>query len=126
MMTRNWQFKKNVMIINIPSDQGLVIVNTETIIRIEALNNYSRIIFDNRKPLVVAKVLRWFEDRLPPDMFSRIHKSHLVNCSFIGKINGSWSCSNVLLHNGETISVSRRKRGILKRNDLQGLIQKAA
>lgn len=112
--------------IHIPSNQGVVIVTTQSIIRIEALNNYSRIFFTNRKPLVVAKVLHWFEDKLPENSFWRIHKSHLVNCSYIEKIDGTWAGSSVLLSSGEAINVSRRKRWLLNKSNLQLLIQKAA
>lgn len=84
-------------------------VAAEEIIRVQALSNYSRIYFANGKIVTVAKVLHWFEDAFPLDMFARVHKSHLVNRMFVEKINKAQSGSLILL-NGESISISRRKR----------------
>ena len=87
-------------------------VAAEEIIRVQALSNYSRIYFTNGKIVTVAKVLHWFEDELPEDMFARVHKSHLVNKLFVSAINGERNKSLILL-NGESIAVSRRKRMLL-------------
>jgi DNA-binding LytR/AlgR family response regulator len=82
--------------------------------------------FLTHKPLVVAKVLHWFEDKLPEQTFWRIHKSHRVNCSYIEKINAGWAGAFVLLSSGEAINVSRRKRSMLNRNNAQLPSKKAA
>ena len=95
--------------INIPNIGGIRLIQPENIVRIEASSNYSKIYFSNAKPMIVAKVLHWFEDKLPPQMFARIHRSHLVNRMFINEINGSKN-NMLLLNNGETIIISRRKR----------------
>ncbi len=86
-------------------------VAAEEIIRIQAVSNYSRIYFSNGKVVVVAKVLHWFEDSLPIDMFARVHRSHLVNRMFVGSVNGKRTEKLVLL-NGEIITVSRRKKSL--------------
>lgn len=84
-------------------------VAAEEIIRVQALSNYSRIYFTNGKIVTVAKVLHWFEDELPEDMFARVHKSHLVNKLFVSAINGERNKSLILL-NGESVIISRRKQ----------------
>jgi DNA-binding LytR/AlgR family response regulator len=96
----------------IPSVNKTFVIPAEEIIRIEAISNYSRIYFSNGKNVVVAKVLHWFEDGLPIDMFARVHRRHLVNKLFVQQINGTHS-KTLLLYNGETIGISRRKRGLL-------------
>jgi two-component system LytT family response regulator len=98
--------------INIPNIGGIRLVQPENIIRIEASSNYSKIYFSNAKPMTVAKVLHWFEDQLPPEMFARIHRSHLVNRLFMQEINGSKN-NMLLLNNGESITISRRKKAVL-------------
>ena len=100
-------------IIKIPFDRGVRIVQPEDIIRVEGLNNYSKIFFTTGYPMTVAKVLHWFEDNLPSQMFSRVHRSHLVNKLFMHEINGS-NYSNLVLTNGESIPMSRRKKILLK------------
>ncbi len=77
------------------------------IIRIESSSNYSRIHFTNRSPLLVCKILQWFEDLLPNEDFVRVHRSHLVNRSYISAQSGD---HYLLLEGGELVPVSRRRR----------------
>jgi two-component system, LytTR family, response regulator len=81
----------------------------ENIVRIESKSNYCKIFFaDNSYPLTVAKVLCWFEQHLPAEMFLRTHRTHLVNKNFIAKI--FLSAQHVQLLNGEKINISRRRK----------------
>ena len=97
----------------IPFDRGTRMVQAEEIIRVESLSNYSKIFFVRGNPITVAKVLHWFEDNLPVQMFARVHRSHLVNKIFVHKINRN-KYANLLLTNGERIPISRRKRIFMK------------
>ena len=81
----------------------------EKIIRIQSIDNYSKIFFDNNTSLVVSKVLRWFEDCLPADRFTRVHRSHLLNNTHICKIEDVAN-DLLILSNGEHIRISRRKK----------------
>ena len=99
-------------LIHIPYVGGICFAQPENIIRIEASSNYSKIYFSNAKPMIVAKVLHWFEDQLPQQMFARVHRSHLVNKMFMLQVNGAKN-KKLLLNNGESIAVSRRKSGVL-------------
>jgi len=99
--------------IQIPFDRGIRMVQAEEIIRVEGCSNYSKIFFASGRPMTVAKVLHWFEDHLPVQMFARVHRSHLVNKIFVYEINGC-NYSNLLLTNGESIPISRRKKILLK------------
>ena len=97
----------------IPTDRGMRAITASNIVRIEASSNYSKLFFNNDKPLTVAKVLHWFEDNLEEDFFYRIHRTHIVNKQFICNISTD---NNVLtLANGEQFKISRRrKENILK------------
>lgn len=96
----------------IPTNKGLKSVMTDNIIRIQASSNYCKIYFDNEYPLTVAKVLLWFEGKLPDDRFYRIHRGHIVNRKFISDI----SCNKILtLANGEQLQISKRKRNALRK-----------
>lgn len=95
--------------LKIPGLKKELVVTAEEIIRVEALSNYSRIHFADGNKLVTAKVLSWFENLLPADMFLRVHRSHLINKNFVETSGGS--CSKTLIFfNGERIPVSRRNR----------------
>lgn len=97
--------------ISIPVIQGFIFKKTNRIIRIEASSNYSRIYCtDERYPITVAKVLQWFQNKLPQQDFIRTHRTHLVNKSFIEKK----TVSHLLLQNGEIISISKRRRNEVK------------
>ncbi len=98
--------------IRIPYNRGVLLIPAEQIVRIEALSNYSKIYFTKRHPMTVAKVLQWFQLQLPTTMFSRVHRSHLVNRKFIEQITLAKQ-NTLLLSTGETIVISRRKRGVL-------------
>lgn len=92
----------------LPTSRGVEFIDTNTIIRIEAKSNYSKLYFDNGKSLLVAKVLGWFEEQLSADQFVRTHRTHFINKSFISFFKSS--TSKIELVNGEWIEVSRRKK----------------
>lgn len=95
----------------IPTNKGIKVVMTENIIRVEANSNYCKVYFDNAYPLTVAKVLQWFEDKLPEDFFCRIHRTHLVNRIFITAVSGDYKLT---LLNGEQLQVSKRKKNVFR------------
>lgn len=98
--------------ITIPIVQGVILKDTSRIIRVEASSNYSRIYCtDERYPITVAKVLQWFQDKLPAQDFIRTHRAHLVNRLFIEKKMGN----RVLLHNGDAICISKRRMAAVRK-----------
>lgn len=99
--------------ISINTNKGTSLLQLDNIIRIESISNYSRIYFaDKTYPLTVAKILQWFEENLPCEMFLRTHRTHLVNRQHISSVTLS---SKVLqLSNGDTISISKRRKRWVK------------
>ena len=95
----------------IPTNKGQKAVMAENIIRIEASSNYCRVYFDNEGPLTVAKILHWFEGRLPDEYFYRIHRTHIVNRLFVSTISRN---SKLTLINGDQLQTSRRKKNVLR------------
>ena len=83
------------------------------IIRIEAMNGYSMICFTNGQKFLSSKVLRWFEDQLPSELFVRTHRAHLVNKNFICRYSSL--DTKIGLSNGESVKVSRRKKSKILR-----------
>lgn len=93
----------------LPSCKGLETIDISTIVRIKAISNYSKLYFANGKTLVVAKVLRWFENALTGRQFIRIHRTHLINHLFIDQC--LLKCgAKVILQNGDCIHVAKRKK----------------
>ena len=84
------------------------------IVRIQSISNYSKLYFNNGKTLVVAKVLRWFEEQLHSYQFVRIHRTHLINMNYMQSYTNN-DGGQLLLHNGESIKVAKRKKAALIR-----------
>lgn len=103
-------------VIVLPTCKGIMIIPVRQIIRIQSISNYSKLFFENACPatgggktLVVAKVLRWFEELPQLSSFVRIHRTHLVNINYINVYTGKRS-GELLLDNGEIFSVAKRKK----------------
>lgn len=95
--------------IAIPTGEGLEFIQIRQIIRIESSSNYSRIILEQGKTMLVTRLLKDFEDILSGYRFYRVHNSHLINLNCIRKyIRGEGG--QVVLTNGDTIDVARRKK----------------
>ncbi|MBX9783484.1 MAG: LytTR family transcriptional regulator [Chitinophagaceae bacterium] len=91
------------------TSKGIEHIYVHEIVRIEAISNYSKLYFANGKTLVVAKVLRWFEENQATAILLRPHRTHLVNRSYIQQYSKKKG-GQIYLRNGECIEVSRRKR----------------
>lgn len=77
----------------------------------ESMGNYVRLFFDDQKPLVL-KSLNSLEERLDPKLFFRCNRKHIVNLTFIEKIE-PWFSGGLQVtlkgEKGEKIEISRRQ-----------------
>ncbi len=76
----------------------------------ESMGNYVRLFFDDQKPLVL-KSLNALEDRLNPDTYFRANRKHIINLSWIEKIE-PWFSGGLLVTlrgGGDKIEISRRQ-----------------
>ncbi len=64
-------------------DYGLTKVMVQEITYIESLDNYIKIHFENKKPLLIRMTIKTILDKLPPKVFLRIHRSYIVSLSKI-------------------------------------------
>ncbi len=94
--------------ITLPSGQGYRVVDIEDIIHIEADSNYSVFNLSNLEKIAVSKVLKDYEEILPENTFVRIHKSSIVNLKYVKEFTTK-NGLQVVLNNGELITVSRRR-----------------
>ena len=87
--------------------EGVFLFELKNIICLEGQNNYTKLYFDDRKPLLVSKTLKDYDDMLADHHFLRVHKSFLVNESHVKKIDNDgllWLSQDVF------VPVSRRKK----------------
>ena len=95
--------------------QGLTeYLRVGTILYCESSGNYTRIVLQDDQRLV-SKTLKYIEDRLPPQLFLRIHNSYLVNIDHVaGYIRGEGG--EVVMTNKKHLPVARtRKENLLER-----------
>ncbi|MEO6405413.1 MAG: LytTR family DNA-binding domain-containing protein [Ferruginibacter sp.] len=91
----------------VPTSKGTYFFDPCDIIRLEASSNYTCIYFNNRLPLLIAKILGDYEDVLAGCGFVRTHRSHLVNKSYVSFVDNA---GNILMKDASRVEISRRKR----------------
>lgn len=80
----------------------------------EIVGNYTRVFFEEKKPLLY-KSLNQIEEKLPEEFFFRANRQQIVNTDYIENVvpwfNGKLK---LILKNGEEVEVSRRQSYIFK------------
>ena len=102
----NWPY------LTITGRKHVDIIPMETLVRVEAWSNYSKLFLSDGRTLLASRVLKNIEKLLDSQMFIRAHSTHLVNIGFLSGIN---SVGDLCLVNGECIPVSRRRKSDVKR-----------
>ena len=95
--------------ITIPTQNGFEVLLIKNIIYCKADDNYTELYLENNQKKIVSKTLKYFEDILIENGFSRIHKSYLVNVAYIASYKKGKG-GTVFLSNGKELSVSASKK----------------
>lgn len=69
----------------LPTAEGIYIIDKTTIIRVEAMSNYSVFLLTDNRKIIVSKTLKEYETQLADDFFMRINRSVIVNLSYVVK-----------------------------------------
>ena len=93
--------------------QEKFIMQPGQIIRLEADSNYTRVFFTDHPPVLMAKVLRMYDELLKPFGFIRPHRSHLVNLQHVERLDER---GVILMCDASRVEISRRKRRQLRLN----------
>lgn len=93
------------------SSEGTYFVSPSDVIRCEGDNNYSRFFFAEGKPFLVSKTLKEYDELLSDYGFLRVHKSHLVNKTYIQRYDRE---GNLWMSDGSHVPVSRRNKDKIK------------
>lgn len=101
--------RKPVRRLAVPSSDGLLFIPFEDIEYLIADNNYTNIVLTNHQKILASKTMKDFEEMLPPDMFVRIHHSHMINNTHVLRyIRGDGG--QVVMKAGVVLDVSKRKK----------------
>jgi two-component system LytT family response regulator len=101
--------KGAVQKIMLPTLEGFEIVNIESIIYCEAVDNFTRFHFMQGQPLMICRTLKYFEDVLKDHRFMRIHRSHMINLDFVVRYSKGKGGS-VTMKNERELEVSPNKK----------------
>ena len=90
------------------------LVKIQDISIFEIVGNYTRVFFENNKPLIY-KSLNQIEEKLPADVFFRANRQQLININHVKKVL-SWFNGKLKIEmiSGEEIEVSRRQTFLFK------------
>ena len=101
--------KTTVPRIALTTNDGMIFVSTDEIIYCEAESNYTNIVLQGGKKIMVSKVLKDIDEALSGPDFFRVHNSYLINLNHIKKfVRGEGGY--VVMDNDATISISRSRR----------------
>ncbi len=85
------------------------IILFENIIRIEADRSYCHVWTKNELPLLCSKNMKQLENKLNPNLFCKVHRSHIVNYMEIRRFSGTRG-GIILMNDGTEIPVSIRRK----------------
>jgi two-component system, LytTR family, response regulator len=95
--------------IAIPTLTGLSFVALGDIIRLEAKGGYTAICMVDKQQILATRTIKDYEDILPPNIFYRIHNSHIINLQKIKKYQKGRGGS-VIMEDNSDIEVAIRRR----------------
>jgi two-component system LytT family response regulator len=110
-LQNNLQSPKNKTIA-LRTSEKIYLLDVNNIVRCEADRSYTYFFVNEQKKHIVSQPMKEFEDMLKEHGFVRIHKSHLINMSYIDsfdKADGGY----IILKDKTEIPVSRRKKSEL-------------
>lgn len=93
----------------ISTETGIEFVKFNSIVYLEAQNNYTKINMLDGTTIIASKTLKSFDELLPSELFFRIHKSYLINMNFVKRF---FKIDDFLveLTTGEKLPLSYRKK----------------
>lgn len=101
--------QRNVAKINLHTAEGIILINIEDIIRVEADRAYSCIYLVNGQKELVSKPLKEIQEMLPSHLFYRLHTSHLINLHQLEKYSKE-DGGYAVMSDQSKIPIARRRK----------------
>lgn len=98
----------------LPTLEGFEVVSVQSILYCEAVDNFTRFHFDDRKELLICRTLKHYEEVLSAHNFIRIHRSYVVNPEFVIRYNKGKG-GTVTMKNNRELDVSPNRKSDLLR-----------
>lgn len=96
----------------IPQSSGIEYLDLDEVLYVEADGSYCTIYLTKNRKKTVSRPLRFIEESIYNDLFIRVHRSYLINATYIRKwekIQGGY----LVLENQAHIPISKNGRAIL-------------
>jgi two-component system, LytTR family, response regulator len=108
-----YQYQKDTSPPDIPlsSQEGITVIDLKDIVYCHSHGAYTTFFLTNNRKILTSKLIKEYEELLPPAQFIRAHKSYIVNRTHIQMFRRE---GELLLRNGVVIPVSFRKREHVK------------
>lgn len=107
----NGQAQQKIML---PTMEGFEVVSVSSILYCEAVDNFTRFFFENGPSLLICRTLKYFEDILKPHRFFRIHRSYLINPTYVIRYSKGKGGSVTMKNNQELEISSTKKKEFLE------------
>jgi two-component system LytT family response regulator len=92
--------------------EGVYLIESSSIIRVEAMSNYSTFYIRDQKKIIVSKTLKEYEGILSGNSFLRISRSAIVNLDYVVKYRKG-DGGTLELADGTEIEVSPSRKDVL-------------
>ena len=95
-----------------PKREGYEFIAVENILYFHAEGAYTNVFLNNGKKFLVSKTLGDIEEMLPPEIFTRIHHSTIVNINAVThyiRTDGGY----VVISTNEKLMVSKARKEVL-------------
>ncbi len=86
---------------------SLQVIDLKELMFCQSDKGYTTFYLANGKSFIASKSLKDYETQLPANVFVRTHQSYCVNLNYVDKYDKN---GYVILHNGQSIPVSSRKK----------------
>ena len=101
--------------VGFPTDEGVLFVDIDDIVRCEADGGNTQVFTDNGTMFVATKNIKVYEELFADNKFLRINKTNLINTSYIDKYEKSDGGGSVLMADGVSIEVSPYRKDDLQK-----------
>lgn len=100
----------------VEADGKPLLIKVNNIVSVTALNEFSIVNLNDKRSLKVRRLLKAWEELLPPKIFYRIHRSTIININYVKKVE-KWFNNSLAIHLNtidEPLFASRRYTSNLK------------
>ena len=80
--------KNEVRYIYVRADYALIKIDCNEILFLESIDDYIKIHLLGKKPIMTLGTLKSMEEKLPNELFTRVHRSYIVSINKIESVKG--------------------------------------